>query len=74
MQAYCRRAGSGYTGSTADCIIDSGLIAALESYADMCARILCAAADNKPVRVRLQHQGAMHSTSELVYRLMYHNQ
>lgn len=74
MQAYCRRAGGRYASSTADCIIDSELIASLESYADMCARILCAAASNKPVRVRLQHQGALLSTRDLVMQSMYHNQ
>lgn len=74
MQAYCRRTDVRYNGSIADCIIDSGLIASLEAYSDMCARILCAAASNKPVRVRLRHQGALHSTNELVYRFMYHNQ
>lgn len=44
--------------TTADCIASSGLIHSLEAYADMMARILCAAARNEPVRVRrFAHEG-----------------
>lgn len=60
--------------TVADCITSSGLINSLEAYADMMARILYAAASNKPVRVRLQRQGALSSTRDLLMQSMYHNQ
>ena len=44
--------------TVADCITSSGLIHSLEAYADMMARILCAAARNEPVTVRrFVHEG-----------------
>lgn len=54
----------------ADCITSSGLIHSLEAYADMMARILCAAAYNKPVTVRrFVHEGT--GTHEAVSQWLY---
>lgn len=65
MQADNRGADGRLPRTVTDCITQSGLVEALWSYADMCARILCAAAENRPVLVR---QGAIASTEEMTRR------
>lgn len=59
--------------TVADCITSSGLIHALEAYADMMSRILCAAAYHKPVTVRrFIHEGT--GTHEAVSQWLLHTQ
>lgn len=73
MQANTRAATGQQCNTVTDCITSSGLVHALEAYADMMARVLCAAAYNKPVIARrFIHEGT--GTHEAVSLWLSHKQ